>query len=506
MVDVVEMAGQGVGVPSWAWMLLVALLALVAGAGALTLQRQKARGKRLYHRLQTATTQIDALRSRDALTGLLTRAEIEIALDEAVIRCDRDAKQLALLVVALDNFRSINEGYGLRVGDAVLTTTATRLGACVGDAAPAARLAGDEFLLLIDGGLDTAAAVAERVLASMHEPMQIEGLPLTLTASVGIAVYPEHGSRPKLMAHAALAMRNVKLGGGAAYAHFDPTMAVDMREQAELLQDLRGAVERGQLQLYYQPKVDARSLQITAAEALLRWQHPKRGMISPAVFIPLAERHGLIRRIGAWVIEEACRQAGEWRGQGLRMRMAVNISGHQLRQDDLVDLIEASIRRHNLRPERLTVEITESVAMEDTAQTRAAFDRMKRAGLHVSIDDFGTGHSSLASLRKLPAAELKIDRAFVTDLATSAEARGIAQAIVQMAHTLDLRVVAEGVESETQRDLLVGMGCDELQGYLFAKPMTPVALALWAEDDDATGHGAFRPSLFDPTQPAPLNT
>ncbi len=505
MGDGVDMVGLGAGVPSWAWMLAVAVLALLAGFGAFRLRRQDARGQHLRRRLETATTQIDALRSRDALTGLLTRAEIETALDEAVFACDRGTRQLSLLVVALDNFRPVNEGYGMRVGDAVLTAMAGRLNAGAGDQALAARLAGDEFLVMVEGGLELATRMAERLLASMQEPLQVDGLDISLTASIGIAVYPEHGSRPKLMPHAALAMRSVKLGGGAAYAHFDATMAVDMREQAELLQDLRSAVDRGQLQLFYQPKIDARSLQVTGAEALLRWQHPRRGMVSPVVFIPLAERHGLIRRIGAWVIEEACRQAAEWREQGLRMRVAVNISGHQLRQDDLVDLIEASIRRHEVRPERLTVEITESVAMEDTAHTRAAFDRLGRAGLHVSIDDFGTGHSSLASLRKLPAAELKIDRAFVTDLASSADARGIAQAIVQMAHMLELRVVAEGVETEAQRDLLVGMGCDELQGYLFAKPMTPVALALWAEDDGVTGNGVFRPSLFDPTLPAALN-
>ncbi len=494
-------AFAGLSWPVWAAVICITLAALAAGV---MLMRQRRSGRQLHRRLHSATTQIDALRSRDSLTGLLTRAEIETVLDEAVSACDRGTRKLSLLVVALDNFRPINEGYGMRVGDAVLAQVAARLSACVNDQPLAARLAGDEFLLLIEGGLGDAAKASERVLLSVQQPLEVEGLNLTLTASVGIAVYPEHGSRPKLMPHAALAMRSVKLGGGASYAAFDPTMAVDMREQAEMLQDLRSALERGQLQLYYQPKIDAQSLQITGAEALLRWQHPKRGMVSPAVFIPLAERHGLIRRIGAWVIEEACRQAAEWRKKGLRMRVAVNLSGHQLRQDDLVELIQQSIRRHDIRPDRLTVEITESVAMEDTAHTRAAFEALRRAGLHVSIDDFGTGHSSLASLRKLPAAELKIDRAFVTDLATSAEARGIAQAIVQLAHTLDLRVVAEGVELEAQRDLLVGMGCDELQGYLFARPMTPVALALWAETDGSAEHAVFRASLFQPTQPAPL--
>ncbi len=494
-----------VGTPGWLWLAGFLALLVVAAWAALALVRQRRSGRHLQHRLQSAATQIDALRSRDALTGLLTRAEIEATLDVAAIACDRDSRQLSLLVVALDNFRPVNDGYGMRVGDGVLAAVAARLSRCVGDAPLAARLAGDEFLLIVEGGLAAAARAAEAVLHAVQQPLQVEGLEISLTASVGIAVYPEHGSRPRLMAHAALAMRSVKFGGGAAYAHFDPTMAVDVRDQAELLHDLRSAVERGQLKLYYQPKIDARSLQVTGAEALLRWQHPKRGMVSPAVFVPLAERHGLIRRIGAWVIEEACRQAAEWRQQGLRMRVAVNLSGHQLRQDDLVDLIEASIHRHDIRPHRLTVEITESVAIEDTAHTRAAFDRLGRAGLHVSIDDFGTGQSSLAMLRKLPAAELKIDRAFVTDLATSADARGIAQAIVQMAHMLTLRVVAEGVETEAQRDLLVAMGCDELQGYLFAKPMTPAALALWAADDDFTGHGVFRPSLFDPTQAAPLD-
>jgi EAL domain-containing protein (putative c-di-GMP-specific phosphodiesterase class I) len=274
-----------------------------------------------------------------------------------------------------------------------------------------------------------------------------------------------------------------------------------------MLQDLRHAIDRKQLQLYYQPKIDARSLQVTAAEALLRWQHPKRGMISPAVFVPLAERHGLIAVIGRWVIEEACRQAAEWRGLGLRMRVAVNISGHQLRQDDLVEHIEATLRRHGIPPGRLTCEITETVAMEDTSHTRAAFERLRRAGLHVSIDDFGTGHSSLASLRRLPAAELKIDRAFVNDLATGDRARSIVQAIVHMAHTLGLRVVAEGVETEAQRDALVALGCDELQGYLFAKAMTAKSLALWADDDgDNDAPPMFRPSLFDPTAPAPFDS
>jgi diguanylate cyclase (GGDEF)-like protein len=475
------------------------LLAFAATAvWGLLLLRSRAR---LRRHLEVANTQLDALRGRDPLTGLMTRPEFEDAVDDAVLVSDRGHTPLALLYVALDNFRPLNDGYGPRVGDAVLVQAGQRLQQCLDGTLAVSRLGGDEFALLVSGLTTGAAEAAGRVLAALQTPYDCEGLELRLTASVGIAVYPDHGSRPRLLGHAGLAMRSVKQVGGDGHAVYDPAMAVDQRDQADLLQDLSHALERGQLQLYYQPKIDARSLQVTAAEALLRWQHPKRGTISPAVFIPLAERHGLIGRIGHWVIEEACRQAAQWREAGLRMRVAVNISGHQLRQDDLVQHILATLTLHGIPPGRLTCEITETVAMEDTAHTRQAMERLRRAGLHVSIDDFGTGHSSLASLRRMPAAELKIDRAFVADLAAGAHARSIVQAVVQMAATLGLRVVAEGVETEAQRDALVALGCDELQGYLFAKPMTATALMLWADGDDTqTGSAAmFRPSLFEPT-------
>ena len=495
---------QAAGQP-WAWAAGALVLGLVAwaGMGLVLLVRSR---RSLHRRLRAAHCRLDEMQGRDPLTGLVTRPDFEAALDDAVLACDRGATALALLYVGLDNFRPLNDGYGHRVGDAVLVQTAERLQTCTGVPLALSRVGGDEFALLVAAGLGDADTAAAKVLQALQRPFMPEGLELRLSASVGIAVYPDHGSRTRLLGHAALAMRTVKQVGGGGHAQYDPTMAVDQREQAELLQELRHAVERGQLQLYYQPKIDAKSLQVTAAEALLRWQHPRRGTIGPAVFIPLAEKHGLIVAIGRWVIEEACRQAAQWRSLGLRMRVAVNISGHQLRQDDLVEHIETALRHHGIPPGRLTCEITETVAMEDTAHTRQAFERLRQAGLHVSIDDFGTGHSSLAALRRLPVAELKIDRGFVTDLGHSEPARSIVQAIVQMAHTLGLHVVAEGVETETQRDALVALGCDELQGYLFAKPMTATSLALWADADDAQNGAAamFRPSLFDATAHAPL--
>jgi len=488
---------------TWALGACALLLVLLALEHARLLRSRR----RVVQRLQAANSQLENLRGHDMLTGLMTRADFEGALDEAVLACNRDAASLALLYVGLDSFRSINEAYGHPVGDAVLTQAADRLRTALGVQLALSRLDGDEFVLLLAAGADEAADAAEQLLRELQRPYTVDALSLRLGASVGIAIYPDHGARPRLLGQAAVAMRSVKQLGGGGHAFFDPALAVDERDQAELLQALRRAVEQGQLQLVYQPKVDAQSLQITAAEALLRWEHPQRGTVGPAVFVPLAERHGLMGTIGHWVIEEACRQAAQWRGLGLRMRVAVNISGHQMRQDDLAQHIEDTLHRHGIPAGRLTCEITESVAMEDTAHTRATFERLRALGVHVSIDDFGTGHSSLASLRRLPAAELKIDRAFVTDLAHSERARSIVKAIVDVARTLGLHVVAEGVESTEQRDVLVALGCDELQGYLFARPMSAAALALWAERDEPhDGAPAdFRASLFDPTAPMPLD-
>jgi len=225
-------------------------------------------------------------------------------------------------------------------------------------------------------------------------------------------------------------------------------------------------------------------------------------MVSPARFIPIAEKHGLIETIGNWVLESALEQAAHWRKAGLRMRVAINVSGYQMRQDDFARRLEEGLKKHSLQPNRFTCEITESVAMEDTQVTRRAFARLAKVGVHVSIDDFGVGHSSLAALRRIPAQELKIDRAFVVDMVSDDNARAIVQAVLTMARTLGLRVVAEGVETPAQRDLLVQMGCEELQGYVFAKPMSARAIALWAMDAPTSLQQTFRPSIFKETMPA----
>jgi EAL domain-containing protein (putative c-di-GMP-specific phosphodiesterase class I) len=319
-----------------------------------------------------------------------------------------------------------------------------------------------------------------------------------------MAVYPQHGAMSALIGHASIAMRASKSAGGATYSVYDPRMVEDVREQAELLRDLRAALRLQQLELFYQPKVHAPSAQITGVEALLRWHHPQRGMISPNIFIPLAEHNGLIDALGDWVIDEACLQARRWRDQGMRMRVASNLSAHQLRQRDLPQRIAAVLAKHPITPDLLSCEITETVAVEDSEATMHFFTELAALGVHLSIDDFGAGFSSLAYLRKLPANELKIDRSFVLDLESSEEARKIAQAVVNLAQSLNMKVVAEGVETDEQFRILRGFGCDQLQGFLFAKPMSAKALTLWAMVDEGPRSMQFRESLFQETQAAML--
>lgn len=480
---------------------------LAATVAALLLWwRARAQLHRLERRLHAVTTQFGP-GAVDPRTGLMSRDDFEARLDEEALRCDRGEGSLALLFVDIDGFAGINDAYGHSAGDVLLEQAAERMHRATPGKTAVARQGGDEFLFLVRGELDEAQRLARALLHALGLPFELGGgRTQVLSASIGIVIYPLHGARPRLRSQAATAMREVKQAGGNGFAVYDPQMAIDQQAEAALLVDLRQAVKLRQFELYFQPKVAAHSLQITAAEALLRWHHPSRGVVSPAVFVPLAERHGLIGEIGDWVIDEACRHAGIWRDAGLRMRVAINLSAHQMRQRDVVGRIEAALRRHRLQPGRFTVEITESLALEDTEATQHTFDGLRQAGLHVAIDDFGAGQTSLAYLRRLPAAELKMDMSLVQDLEHSADARAIAEAVIRLAHALERHVVAEGVETAAQRDWLVTMGCDELQGYLFARPMTAAALGLWAMQSDHTmAAPEFSASLFEETRPAPLD-
>jgi len=462
---------------------------------------------RLRLSLRRAETELQRRNFRDGLTGLPNRLMFDGMLAQAVQQADGAHQRLAILFIDLDGFKPVNESLGHATGDLVLREVAARLKRFARPEDRVAHLGGDEYLLLIgaDPSAEDAAIFSERLQTSIGEPCRMNGREATVTSSIGIALYPDHGPISALIANAEAAMRSAKSGGGAGYAFFEQRMTNGARDQLDLLRDLRRALSDGQLHLVYQPKIHAPSGEITGAEALMRWEHPTRGMVGPDQFIPIAERFGLISAMGNWLIEEACRQAGVWRDQGLQMRVAINLSAHQLRHPDLADRIDMALRRHDIKPQLLTCEITESVAMEDASNAIRMVERLNQLGVNISIDDFGTGYSSLSYLRKLRAGELKIDKSFVLDLETSADARAVVDGIVKLAHAIGLKVVAEGVETEAQHQILRSFGCHELQGFLFARPMSPRALSAWAMEDVGPRALEFRDSLYRATAAGPLH-
>ena len=439
--------------------------------------------------------------SVDNLTGLPTRLYFEGRLASAAKKAQDQRSKLAVFFIDLDGFKPVNDTYGHNCGDRVLEQVGRRLKAISRGADVAARVGGDEFLMLMTdaSSQEVVAQVGQRLINALSRPYRIDEREVGISCSVGIAMYPDGCSQRKLIARADVAMYAAKRAGGSRLCFYAPDMDTDAKHNFDMVRDLRQAIVKNELELYFQPKIDAHSGKVTAAEALLRWQHPTLGLLMPEQFVTLAERSGLIGPLGNWVIEASCKQARAWRDKGLRMRVAINLSAHQMRQDDIAERIAETLKRHRIHPSLLTCEITESAAMEDTRATQVTFKRLGELGTHLSIDDFGTGYSSLSYLRQLPAEELKIDRSFVLDLEHSADARAVVDAVVKLAHALGLKVVAEGVETPRQQQILIELGCDELQGYLFARPMTARALLLWALGDREES-AAFRNSLFGETR------
>lgn len=450
--------------------------------------------------LNGAHAELERLAMTDPLTGVSNRTLFQERLENALARLEQGTvAKMGVLFIDLDGFKPVNDSYGHAVGDALLQQIALRLKSVVRDVDALARIGGDEFVLLVDdvAAEDDVRLVAQRILDVMSAAFEIGARSVSLSCSIGAVVYPDHGERDRIVADADAAMYVAKNGGGNGYAFFRPHMHEDVSELVELRQALRDAVETGQLQLHYQPKISGRTGQVNGVEALLRWIHPVRGPISPAVFIPIAERFGLINAIGAWVIDEACRQMGAWQAQGSKVRVAVNLSSHQLRNAGIVEQVRDALERHQVQPGQLVCEITESVAMERSQAAKGIIEGLSGIGVVVSIDDFGTGYSSLSSLRQMRVSELKIDREFVMDVHTSKDARAIVDAIVRLAHALELRVVAEGVETAAQRDALIDLGCDELQGFFFARPMPPQDLMMQGSPlMDAACSGTAEAALF----------
>jgi diguanylate cyclase len=447
--------------------------------------------KAAHEQLECANEELQKRALLDPLTGLPNRVSFENRLMQAASLCDntegqhaeQNPKRLSVLLIDLDGFKPVNDSFGHAIGDLVLREAASRLSAISRNSDTVARLGSDEFVLLMEDVRSVAdcAQFANRLVETLARPFDIAGQQVEISGSVGVVIYPDQcpNNKSKLMAYADAAMYAAKRSGGDGYALFEPQMEASALDQLNLQKDLRHAVELGQLQLYYQPKMGGQNGEIRGMEALLRWNHPERGIISPEVFIPIAEHFGMITGVGNWVINEVCRQMQTWENEGVRMNVAINLSVHQLRQNDLVGNISQALKRHKIEASQLTCELTESVAMKDIEATQRFFKKLAGIGVCLSIDDFGTGYSSLSYLRQLPAKQLKIDRSFISDIESSSDARAIVSAVINLAHVLNLIVVAEGVETEGQRRVLQEFGCDEMQGFLFSKPMHEDKMIAW---------------------------
>ena len=428
--------------------------------------------------------QIEHMAHHDALTGLANRHVAKLRLAAAIAQARRSGEKVGVLFVDLDRFKSVNDALGHHVGDALLQSVSARLLQLVRENDTVSRLGGDEFVVILNGIGDAAsigALLDTRLIPAMREPHQVEGHELHVSCSVGVAIYPDHGNdMDTLMRHADAAMYQAKSGGRDHARMFTPQMEAQQLQQLHLESDLRHAIERHELVLYYQPRVDAHSGQLHGVESLIRWQHPQRGLIAPDSFIPLAEETGLIVAIGAWVIREACRQHAAWRAAGVGdIGVSVNLSAIQLKNGSLAATLREVLREFDIAPGRIEFELTESILMEHVDDTVATLQAIKALGFAISIDDFGTGYSSLNYLCRFPLDKLKIDMSFVQNIHNSPQNLAVTKAIIGLGHTLGLTVTAEGVESAADAAVLRHAGCDELQGYYFARPMPQAQLAAW---------------------------
>ncbi len=408
--------------------------------------------------------------THDPLTALPNRTLLHERLSHALAKAQRHGRQLAVLLVDLDRFKHVNDTLGHEAGDTLLQVAARRLYDCLRETDTLARQGGDEFVVLMDelSDRESITHVSQRILEAMVEPFVIEGQEFHVTASIGISVYPDDGRT--LLRNADIALYRAKEKGKNNYQFYSAQIDHFSRERLALESALRRVLERDELKLHYQPKVDVATGRICGMEALLRWAHPQMGLVPPDQFIPIAEESGLIRPIGTWVLRTACLQIRMWRRQGLPpFPVAVNLSPRQFTDESLVDDIKAALAESGLEASDLEIEITESMVMNDPDQAVNMLRRLKDLGIRVAIDDFGTGYSSLAYLKRFPIDSVKVDRSFVQDIPEDVDSMAIAQAVIAMAHSLRLKVVAEGVESEAQLSFLRGEGCDEIQGYYFSQ-------------------------------------
>jgi len=424
--------------------------------------------------IQAMHARVRHLAMHDDLTGLYGRPMFGELLTQAVEQARRGGPPVAMLLIDLDDFKAVNDSHGHPVGDALLQEVAQRMRAALRAGDVLARLGGDEFAVLLHDQADNATtlAVVGKLLQVIARPWRGRHHEAFPSASVGVVFAPQDGDdAATLMRHADLAMYRAKEAGRGTYAVFDAGMAHQLQERALLQSRLQRALQADALHLHYQPQLCAVSGRVVGVEALLRWHDAELGDVAPARFIAVAEQTGLILRLGDWVVASACRQMARWRARGLVLRVAVNVSVHQLRQPRFVDQLQLQLARWQVPAAQLELEITETAAMTQHDHARGLLERLHRLGVGLALDDFGTGHSSLAQLRALPVSRLKMDRSFVRGIPGGDDDAVLVRAIIGLARTLGKAVVAEGVETEAQRDFLRREGCDELQGWLFARDL-----------------------------------
>ena len=425
-----------------------------------------------------AEDKIKVLAYFDALTGLANRRMLMDRLGHALASSNRSGQYGALLFIDLDRFKNVNDTLGHDYGDLLLQQVAQRITAQVRENDTVARLGGDEFVVMLDAltdradtSADHARLVGEKLLATIGEPYYIKGLECRSSPSIGITLFMDHHhTAEEVLRQADLAMYQAKGNGRNGLRFFDPAMDAEVARRAALEHDLRSAIEHHQLELHYQAQVNGRG-DTVGAEALVRWTHPSRGRVSPGEFIPIAEESGLILPLGAWVLDEACRQLATWAAhpQLQRITVAVNISARQIQQEDFVQQVRAAVRRHGIEPRRLKLELTESVLISDIQGIADKMVALQLDGIRFALDDFGTGFSSLSYLKRLPLDQLKIDSSFVRDILIDPSDKAIARMVISLGHSLELEVIAEGVETEAQSTMLASLGCHRYQGYLYGK-------------------------------------